>query len=70
MGEIPKALTGVYLRNPKNRVPTRWGRFHPSAAAGLRHVTPFHNARPPTRTPSTRTLVFPAEKEPGPPLTV
>ena len=43
IGEIPKDLEGVYIRNTENQVHEPLGRFHPFDGDGMLHSITFQN---------------------------
>ncbi|OUC90621.1 carotenoid oxygenase family protein [Streptosporangium minutum] len=65
IGEIPKDLNGVYLRNgPNARFPAR-GRYHWFDGDGMVHAVHFENGRARYRNRYVRTRAFEAESAAG-----
>ena len=65
VGEIPRDLDGVYLRNTENQVHQPLGRFHPFDGDGVLHSISFQHGRAAYRNRFIRTQGFLAEQEAG-----
>ena len=67
-GEIPKDLTGVYLRNTENPLLPAIGRYHPFDGDGMLHAISFENGKASYRNRFVQTKGLKAEIEAGEPL--
>ena len=65
IGEIPKDLNGVYLRNGHNQIHATIGRYHPFDGDGMIHGMHFENGQATYRNRFVRTTGFLAEKVAG-----
>lgn len=65
IGEIPKDLDGVYLRNTENPVHEPIGLYHPFDGDGMIHAISFRDGRASYRNRFVRTKGFRAEAEAG-----
>jgi carotenoid cleavage dioxygenase-like enzyme len=69
LGEIPKDLSGVYLRNTENPLfDAITGRYHPFDGDGMLHAIRFENGAASYRNRFVKTAGFLAELEAGTPL--
>jgi carotenoid cleavage dioxygenase-like enzyme len=64
-GEIPKDLSGVYIRNTENPVHDAIGTYHPFDGDGMLHAISFQNGQATYRNRFIRTKGFLAEQEAG-----
>ncbi len=65
IGEIPRDIDGVYLRNTENPVHESIGRYHPFDGDGMLHIMSFADGRAEYRNRFVRTAGFNAEQEAG-----
>lgn len=65
IGEIPKDIDGVYLRNTENPVHEAIGRYHPFDGDGMIHMISFRDGKAEYRNRFVRTKGFMAEQEAG-----
>jgi carotenoid cleavage dioxygenase-like enzyme len=65
IGEIPRDLDGVYLRNTENPVHQPLGKYHPFDGDGMLHSIAFRDGRASYRNRFIRTHGFVAEQEAG-----
>ena len=65
IGEVPKDLAGVYLRNGHNQVHAPIGRYHPFDGDGMVHATRFEGGQVEYRNRFVRTTGFYAEQAAG-----
>ena len=65
IGEIPKRLNGVYLRNTQNPVHQPLGTYHLFDGDGMLHLMSFQNGRCEYRNRFTRTKAFMEEQTAG-----
>ena len=65
IGEIPRDIDGVYLRNTENPVHEAIGRYHPFDGDGMLHIMSFAAGRAEYRNRFVRTAGFNAEQEAG-----
>ncbi|MEM6954070.1 MAG: carotenoid oxygenase family protein [Myxococcota bacterium] len=65
IGEIPKDLSGVYLRNTENPVFEAKGTYHPFDGDGMLHAISFRHGRARYRNRFVQTKGFVAEQEAG-----
>jgi carotenoid cleavage dioxygenase len=65
IGEIPKDLDGVYVRNTENPVHDPIGLYHPFDGDGMIHAIAFQNGKAAYRNRFVRTRGFEAEQEAG-----
>ena len=65
IGEIPKRLNGVYLRNTQNPVHQPLGTYHPFDGDGMLHLMRFENGRCEYRNRFLRTKGFMEEQAAG-----
>jgi carotenoid cleavage dioxygenase len=65
IGEIPKRLNGVYLRNTQNPVHQPLGTYHPFDGDSMLHLLSFENGRCEYRNRFTRTKAFEEERLAG-----
>ncbi|PUE36781.1 carotenoid oxygenase family protein [Limnohabitans sp. Hippo4] len=65
IGEIPKRLNGVYLRNTQNPVHQPLGTYHPFDGDGMLHLMSFEKGRCEYRNRFTRTKAFLEEQAAG-----
>lgn len=65
VGEIPRDLDGIYLRNTENPVQQPLGRYHPFDGDGMLHSLCFKDGRASYRNRFIRTKGFVAEQEAG-----
>lgn len=65
IGEIPKDLHGVYVRNTHNQVHEPMGTYHPFDGDGMLHAAYFHNGRMGYRNRFVHTTGFLAEQAEG-----
>jgi carotenoid cleavage dioxygenase-like enzyme len=63
IGEIPKDLDGVYVRNTENPVHEAIGRYHPFEGDGMIHSISFADGKAEYRNRFVRTKAFVAEQE-------
>lgn len=70
IGEIPRDISGVYLRNTENPVHPSIGYYHPFDGDGMLHMMRFTNGTAEYRNRFVRTRGFEAEAEAGGPLWV
>src|ERR1700739_4335045 len=68
IGEIPKDLNGVYLRNGPNRQFDASGRYHMFDGDGMIHAAHFENGKIRYRNRYVRTRAFCEESAAGRPL--
>ncbi|GGY37840.1 carotenoid oxygenase family protein [Parvularcula lutaonensis] len=65
IGEIPKDLSGVYIRNTENPLHEAIGVYHPFDGDGMLHMMSFEGGRASYRNRFVRTEGFRAEQEAG-----
>lgn len=65
IGEIPKDIDGVYVRNTENQVHEAIGRYHPFDGDGVIHSISFIDGKAEYRNRFVRTKGFMAEQEAG-----
>lgn len=65
IGEIPKDIDGVYVRNTENPVHQAIGNYHPFDGDGMLHVMSFQDGKAVYRNRFIRTKGFVAEEEAG-----
>ena len=65
IGEIPKDLHGIYVRNTHNQVHEPIGLYHPFDGDGMLHATSFEDGRADYRNRFIRTTGFYAEQGAG-----
>ena len=65
IGEIPKDIDGVYLRNTENQIHEPIGRYHPFDGDGMIHMISFAEGEAEYRNRFVRTKGFEAEAEEG-----
>ena len=65
IGDIPKDLNGVYLRNGHNQVHAPIGKYHPFDGDGMVHAMRFRDGQVEYRNRWTRTTGFLAEQAAG-----
>lgn len=65
IGEIPRDIDGVYLRNTENPVHQPIGLYHPFDGDGMIHAMAFRDGRASYRNRFVRTKAFAAEQEAG-----
>ncbi|MEO0574424.1 MAG: carotenoid oxygenase family protein [Pseudomonadota bacterium] len=65
IGQIPRDLSGVYVRNTENPVHDAIGVYHPFDGDGMLHTMSFHNGEATYRNRFVRTAGFVAEQEAG-----
>ena len=65
IGEIPRDLDGVYLRNTENPVHQALGKYHPFDGDGMLCAMHFHNGRAAFRNRFIRTRGFVTEQDVG-----
>ncbi|WP_382152411.1 carotenoid oxygenase family protein [Hydrogenophaga sp. ANAO-22] len=65
IGEIPKDLHGIYVRNTHNQVHEPLGIYHPFDGDGMLHAVHFENGRATYRNRLVRTTGYLAEKGAG-----
>jgi carotenoid cleavage dioxygenase len=65
IGDLPKDLAGVYLRNGHNQVHSPIGRYHPFDGDSMVHAVRFEHGRVSYRNRWTRTTGFLAEQAAG-----
>ena len=65
IGEIPKDIDGVYVRNTENPVHDPIGHYHPFDGDGMLHTMSFRNGKAEYRNRFVRTRSFQAEQEAG-----
>ena len=65
IGEIPKRLNGVYLRNTQNPIHQPLGTYHPFDGDSMLHLMSFENGRCEYRNRFTRTKAFEEEQSAG-----
>jgi len=65
IGEIPKDLHGIYVRNTHNQVHESIGMYHPFDGDGMIHMASFHNGRMRYRNRFVQTKGLAAEMEAG-----
>jgi carotenoid cleavage dioxygenase len=63
IGEIPKDIDGVYVRNTENPVHEAIGRYHPFEGDGMIHSISFADGKAEYRNRFVRTKAFIAEQE-------
>ncbi len=63
IGEIPKDLNGIYIRNTENQIHEPIGRFHPFDGDGLLHSIVFNNGSADYRNKFIRTEGFLIEEK-------
>ncbi len=63
IGEIPKDMDGVYVRNTENPVHEAIGRYHPFEGDGMIHSISFAGGKAEYRNRFVRTKAFQAEQE-------
>jgi carotenoid cleavage dioxygenase-like enzyme len=63
IGEIPKDIDGVYVRNTENPVHEAIGRYHPFEGDGMLHSMSFADGKAEYRNRFVRTKAFVAEQE-------
>ena len=68
IGEIPRDLDGVYVRNTENPVHPPIGLYHPFDGDGMIHVMSFRDGKAEYRNRFVRTKGFEAEAQAGEPL--
>ncbi|BFM11276.1 carotenoid oxygenase family protein [Simiduia litorea] len=65
VGEIPKDIDGVYVRNTENPAQEPLGHYHPFDGDGMLHVMSFKDGKAEYRNRFVRTRGFNAEQEAG-----
>jgi carotenoid cleavage dioxygenase len=65
IGELPRDLDGIYLRNTENPVYDSIGRYHPFDGDGMVHMMRFHDGRAEYRNRFVRTAGLAAEEAAG-----
>ncbi len=65
IGDIPRDIDGVYVRNTENPVHEPIGRYHPFDGDGMIHIMSFANGKAEYRNRFVRTKAFMAEQEAG-----
>lgn len=65
IGEIPRDIDGVYVRNTENQVHEPIGRYHPFEGDGMIHTISFADGKAEYRNRFVRTKGFVAEQEVG-----
>jgi len=65
IGEVPRDLNGVYLRNGHNQIHAPIGRFHPFDGDGMIHGMRFRDGKVTYRNRWVRTIGFLAEQAAG-----
>lgn len=65
IGEIPKDIDGVYIRNTENPVHKPHGRYHPFDGDGMLHMMRFKNGKAEYRNRFVRTNGFEEEQKAG-----
>ncbi|CAG9179717.1 MULTISPECIES: carotenoid oxygenase family protein [Cupriavidus] len=65
IGEIPRDLSGLYVRNGHNPVHESIGRYHPYDGDGMVHAMAFHGGKVQYRNRWVRTVGFLAEQAAG-----
>ena len=65
IGEIPRDLNGLYVRNGHNPLHEPLGRYHPYDGDGMLHAMRFHDGRAEYRNRFARTTGFYAEQAAG-----
>ena len=65
LGEIPKDLDGVYVRNSHNQIHEPIGRYHPFDGDGMLHAMRFREGKAEYRNRFVRTTGFLAEQAAG-----
>lgn len=65
IGEIPRDLNGIYLRNGHNQVHAPIGKYHPFDGDGMVHAVHFDNGRATYRNRFIHTTGFLAERAAG-----
>lgn len=65
IGEIPRDLHGIFVRNTHNQVHTPMGVYHPFDGDGMLHAVHFENGRATYRNRFIRTTGFLAEQAAG-----
>jgi len=65
IGEIPRDVDGVYLRNTENQVHEPIGRYHPFEGDGMIHMLSLADGKAEYRNRFVRTKAFMAEQEAG-----
>ncbi|KUE85131.1 carotenoid oxygenase [Cupriavidus necator] len=65
IGEIPRDLDGIFVRNTHNQVHKPMGVYHPFDGDGMLHAVHFHNGRATYRNRFVRTTGFLAEQAAG-----
>jgi len=68
VGDLPRDLAGVYLRNTENPLHGAIGRYHPFDGDGMLHSLRFEDGRTEYHNRFIRTAGFEAEREAGRPL--
>ena len=61
IGEIPKDIDGVYVRNTENQLHEPIGHYHPFDGDGMLHAISFQNGKAEYRNRFVRTKGFVAE---------
>ena len=65
IGEIPKDIDGIYIRNTENQVHEPIGHYHPFDGDGMLHAMSFRDGKVEYRNRFVRTKGFVAEQEAG-----
>ena len=65
IGDVPKDLNGIYLRNGHNQIHAPLGKYHPFDGDGMVHAMHFDQGRVEYRNRWTRTTGFLAEQAAG-----
>lgn len=65
IGEIPKDLDGVYIRNTENPIFEPLGRYHPFEGDGMLHMISFKDGKATYRNRFVRTNAFNEEQKAG-----
>ncbi len=65
IGEIPKDIDGVYVRNTENQIHEAIGRYHPFDGDGMIHTISIVDGKAEYRNRFVRTKGFQAEQEAG-----
>ena len=65
IGEIPKDLNGVYLRNGHNQIHATIGKYHPFDGDGMIHAFTFNNGKVSHKNRWARTERFRIEQRTG-----
>ena len=63
VGELPKDISGIYIRNTENQIHEPIGRFHPFDGDGLLHSIVFQNGKADYRNKFIRTEGFLIEEK-------